>query len=94
VATKSKAIRIFANDDVAIEQVAGLLRRSRADVVHDALLEYLANHRDELTRVFEETQKALATGDLEHLATISVPARRAEADAMMADITAIEQTRE
>jgi len=88
MATRSKPVRIFAADDSALEQLAQLMHRSRAEVVHEALAEYLANHRDELGRLYAETQSALASGDLERLARASAPARRAEVDAIMADIPA------
>jgi len=57
-------------------------------VVHEALAEYLANHRDELGPLYAETQSALASGDLERLARASAPARRVEVGAIMADIAA------
>jgi len=88
MATRSKPVRIFADDDSALAQLAQLMRRSRAEVVHEALAEYLANHREELGRLYEETQSALASGDLERLIRASAPARRAEVDAIMADIPA------
>ncbi len=84
--TKSKPVRIFANDDSALEVLAHLRRQSRAEVIHEALAEYVANHRDELHRIFSETQQAIAAGDLERLVTASTAARDAEIDAIMADI--------
>jgi RNA polymerase-interacting CarD/CdnL/TRCF family regulator len=86
--TRSKPVRIFSSDDNAVAQLAQLMRRSRAEVVHQALAEYLANHREELSRLYEETQSALASGDLERLAQVSAPVRRAEVEAIMADIPA------
>jgi len=84
--TKSKPVRIFANDDNALKMLAQLRRQSRAEVIHDALNEYLVAHRDELSRLYVETQRALAEGDLDQLAQASAGARRAEVDAIMATI--------
>ncbi len=86
--TKSKPVRIFANDDAALAQLAALLNRNRAELVHEALAEYLVNHREELTRLYNETQSALAAGDLDRLARASASAREAEVDALMSDIPA------
>lgn len=86
--TRSKPVRIFANDDVALEQIARILGHSRAAVMHKALAEYVMNHREELTRVYDETQQALAAGDLDQLVRASAAARQAEADQIMADIPA------
>lgn len=88
MATKSKPVRIFAEDDSALEELTRLLRRSRAEVVHEALAEYLVNHREELTRLYDQTQRAIASGDLAALARASTTARQAEIDAIMADLPA------
>lgn len=82
--TRSKPVRIFAADDSALEQIARLRRQSRAEVIHEALVEYLHAHRSELSRLYMETQQALASGDLDHLARVSATARTAEVDAIMA----------
>jgi hypothetical protein len=86
--TKSKPIRIFAHDDSALAVLAQLRRQSRAEVIHEALAEYLANHRDELSRLYAETQQALAAGDLDRLVRASMTERDAELDAIMATIPA------
>ena len=88
MATKSKPVRIFAEDDRALEELTRLLRRSRAEVVHEALAEYLVHHREELTRLYDQTQRAIAAGDLGALARASAAARQAEVDAIMADLPA------
>jgi hypothetical protein len=88
MSNRSKPVRIFADDDIALAQLANLLRRSRAEVVHEALAEYLVSHREELSNLYQETQSAIASGDLERLAQASAPARRAEVDAIMAEIPA------
>lgn len=84
--TKSKPVRIFADDDGALEVLAQLRRQSRAEVIHEALAEYLVNHRDELSRIYTETQQALAAGDIERLGRASAAAHDAEIDAIMATI--------
>lgn len=86
MATKSKPVRIFADDDSALDVLAQLRRQSRAQVVHEALAEYLVNHRKELSRLYSETQQALANGDFERLVHASASARDAEVDAIMATI--------
>ena len=72
MANRSKSVRIFAEDDS----------------VHEALAEYLVHQREELTRLYEQTQKAIAAGDLAALARASAAARDAELDAIMADMPA------
>lgn len=84
--TRSKPVRIFARDDAALDQLSRVLHRTRAELVHEALAEYISNHRDALARLYDETQQALASGDLERLAQVSVSAREAEVDAIMADM--------
>jgi phospholipid N-methyltransferase len=86
MAIKTKPVRIFAEDDDALEELARLLRRSRAEVVHEALVEYLTHHREELTQLYDQTQQAIAAGDLAALARASAAARQAEVDAIMADL--------
>lgn len=86
MATKSKPVRIFADDDSALEALAQLRRQSRAEVIHEALSEYLIAHREELSRLYAETQRALAAGDLDQLAQASQGARQAAVDAIMATI--------
>lgn len=88
MATKSKPIRIFAEDDNALEELTRLLRRNRAEVVHEALAEYLAHHREELSRLYDQTQQAIAAGDLRALARASAAARESEVDAIMTDMPA------
>jgi adenylate kinase len=55
-------------------------------VIHEALAEYLINHRDELSRLYTETQQALAAGDIDRLVRASTIGREAEVDAIMATI--------
>lgn len=88
MANRSKSVCIFVEDDSALEDLTRLLRRSRAEVVHEALAEYFVHHREELTQLYEQTQKAIVAGDLGALARASVAAREAEVDAIMADMPA------
>ena len=55
-------------------------------MIHEALAEYLINHRDELSRLYAETQQALAAGDIDRLVRASTTGREAEVDAIMATI--------
>ena len=84
--TKSKPVRIFAQDDTALAVLAQLRRQSRTEVIHEALAEYLVNHRAELSRLYTETQQALAAGNIDRLVRASATARDAEVDAIMASI--------
>lgn len=86
--TKSKPVCIFADDGSALAELTRLLRRNRAEVVHEALAEYLAHHREELTQLYDQTQQAIAMGDLAALARASAAARQAEVDVIMADLPA------
>jgi hypothetical protein len=72
MAVRTKPIRIFEADHAPVRLLAGVERRSPADVLHSALAEYLHNHRDELQSVYADTQRALAAGDLESLVTAMV----------------------
>lgn len=84
--TKTKPIRIFESDDSALTLVAGMLRRGRAEIVHAALAEYIANHRKELAALFEETQRAIATGDIEAVTKASADALESEIDRLVAEL--------
>lgn len=86
MATKTKPIRIFEADDNALTLVAGVLRRGRAEIVHAALVEYIANHREELAALFEETQRAIAAGDIEAIAKASAEALESEIDRLVAEL--------
>lgn len=88
MANRSKPVRIFVEDDSALEDLTRLLRRSRAEDVHEALAEYLVHHREELTHLYEQTQRAIATGDFAALARASAGARQAEVDAFTANVPA------
>jgi hypothetical protein len=86
MATRTKPYRIFEGDTTALAQLAAARNCSGAELVHEALQEYLVNHRTELLAAFRATQEALASGDLNRLGTITAPGRQAEVDAIMAEI--------
>lgn len=68
VADKTKPIRILASDHAPLRLLADVQGRTPADIVHSALAEYMLTHRDDLARVYGETQALLQAGDLEGLA--------------------------
>jgi len=82
--TKTKPVRIFAADHAPLRLVAGVEGRTPADVVHAALAEYMAAHREELARIFGETHALLRTGDTDGL----VAALRRDAAPLVAEVAA------
>jgi hypothetical protein len=64
---ETKPLRIFATDHAPLRLVAEMERRSPAEIVHEALNEYLRNHRDRLVPAFDGAQAAIASGDLDRL---------------------------
>ena len=65
--TKTKPVRILTADHAPLQLLADVERRTPAEVVHSALAEYLATHRDELASVYGETQTLLRAGDIDGL---------------------------
>jgi len=65
--TKTKPVRILTADHAPLQLLADMERRTPAEVVHSALAEYLATHREELASVYGETQVLLRAGDIEGL---------------------------
>jgi hypothetical protein len=86
MAVRTKPICILESDHAPLRLLAELERRSPQEVVHAALADYLASHRDELAAVFADTQRAIATGDLEALTARLAAAAEAQADALMATL--------
>ncbi|MHB8509854.1 MAG: hypothetical protein ACYDGR_14610 [Candidatus Dormibacteria bacterium] len=70
MAVKTKPIRLFTADEAPLSLLAQVEGRSKAEVLHAALVEYLHNHRRELSDVFGEAQRALAAGDLDGLTRV------------------------
>jgi hypothetical protein len=64
---KTKPVRILTVDHAPLQLLADVERRTPAEVVHSALAEYLATHRDELAGAYGRTQTWLRTGDIDGL---------------------------
>jgi hypothetical protein len=88
VAVRTKPVRIFEADHAPLRLLAELEQRSPQHVFHAALAEYLESHRDELVAVFTETQRAIASGDLEALTAQLAASAESQADALMATLPA------
>ncbi len=69
-------MRVLADDIAPIRLLADLRHETPAQVVHEALTEYLAKHRTDLARTHAETQSFIANGDIDGLAA----AMRADAE--------------
>jgi len=63
-------------ESLALRLLAGLEKRSQAEVVHAALAEYFLTHRGELAATFTHAQKMIAAGDLSGLARPGEPSDR------------------
>lgn len=85
---RTKPIRIFESDHAPLRLLAELEQRSLQEVVHTALAEYLRSHRDELATAFGDTQRAIASGDLDALTEQLTASAEAQADALMATLPA------
>ncbi len=83
---RTKPIRIFESDHAPLRLLAELERRSPQEVFHAALAEYLDSHRGELADVFADTQRAIASGDLDVLTAQLAASAEAQADALMATL--------
>jgi hypothetical protein len=59
MAPKRKPLRNFVEDDNAREELTRLPRRSQAEVAHEAPVEYLVHHREELTQLYDQAQRAI-----------------------------------
>jgi hypothetical protein len=86
MAVRTKPVRIFETDHAPLRLLAELERRSPQEVFHAALAEYLVSHRAELATVFADTQRAIASGDLDALTTQLAASADAQADALMATL--------
>ncbi len=85
---RTKPVRIFETDHAPLRLLAELERRSPQEVFHAALAEYLDAHREELAAVFADTQRAIASGDLDALTSQLAASAEAQADALMATLPA------
>jgi hypothetical protein len=74
--TRTRPMRILVDDVEPIRLLAGLRHSEPAQIVHEALTEYLVKHREDLSRLHAETHDFIARGDIEGLAA----AMRSDAD--------------
>ncbi|MEK6274665.1 MAG: hypothetical protein AABM30_04935 [Actinomycetota bacterium] len=88
MAVRTKPVRIFETDHAPLRLLAELQQRSPQEVFHAALAEYLVAHRDQLSTVFSETQRAVASGDLEALTAQLSASAEAQADELLATLPA------
>jgi hypothetical protein len=86
LAVRTKPLRIFETDHAPLRLLAELEHRSPQEVFHAALAQYLETHRDELAVVFSDTQRALASGDLDALTAQLAASAEAQADALTASL--------
>lgn len=86
MAARTKPLRIFETDHAPLRLLAELEHRSPQEVFHAALAQYLETHRDELAVVFSDTQRAIASGDLDALTAQLAASAEAQADALMASL--------
>jgi len=82
--TKTKPVRILTTDHAPLQLLADVERRTPAEVVHSALAEYLATHREELATVYGDTQALLRAGDIDGLTA----ALRRDAGPFVAEVAA------
>jgi hypothetical protein len=85
----TKTIRIYEQDVQPLRLIAEVEGCAAADIMHAAITEYVANHRDELASAFGQAQQAVRAGDLEALTAVvnsSARARGAAAAARNADL--------
>ncbi len=88
MAVKTKPVRIYEGDQGPLRLLAGLEKRSPAEVVHAALAEYFQTHRGEIAATFTHAQEMIAAGDLEGLAQALTAGTDVQVNAMLADIEA------
>jgi hypothetical protein len=78
--TKTRPMRILADDYAPIRLFADLRREDPAQIVHEAMVDFFAKHREDLARLHAETQGFIERGDIEGLAA----AMRGDADGVAA----------
>lgn len=86
MAVKTKPVRIYEGDQGPLRLLAGLEKRSPAEVVHAALAEYFQTHRGELAATFTHAQEMIAAGDLDGLTKALAAGSNEQLDAMLSDI--------
>lgn len=73
MSVRTKPVRVFESDLPPIRLLADMEQRSPAEVIHLAVALYLQTNRDRLASHFAESQRAVASGDLEGLARLLAP---------------------
>jgi hypothetical protein len=86
VGVRTKPVRIFEADHAPLRLIAELEQRSPQEVFHAALAEYFESHSEHLAAVLAETQRAIATGDLDALTAQRTASAEAFSDAFMASL--------
>ena len=86
MAVKTKPVRIYEGDQGPLRLLAGLEKRSPAEVVHAALAEYFQTHRGELAATFAHAQEMIAAGDLDGLTNALAAGSNEQLNAMLSDI--------
>jgi hypothetical protein len=86
MSVRTKPVRIFEADVAPIRLLAEIQQRSPAEVVHRAIAEYLHSHKDPLASRFAESQRAVASGDLEGLGALLAPGAAQLADQLLTDL--------
>jgi hypothetical protein len=86
VAVRTKPVRVFENDVPPIRLLAELQGGSPADVIHLAVAEYIHNHRASLSGVFAESQRAIASGDLDAVSRLLSKSADKLAEDLAADL--------
>ena len=65
--TSSTTARLLAEDLERARLIGAVQNQGHQEVIHEALLEYVANHRDVLQGQFQQVQRAVLAGDRESL---------------------------
>ena len=86
---KTKPIRVFVDDEAPLTLVAHFEGRSKAEILHAALVEYIQNHRDQLSSVFQQAQQAVASGDVDALARLLSADAETRADLLADEIASL-----
>jgi hypothetical protein len=87
MAVRTRPVRVFENDLPPIRLLAEMQQHgSPADVIHVAVAEYIYNHREELGRVFSESQRAIAAGDLDAVSALLSPGAERLTDELSDDL--------
>ena len=61
----TRPVRVSASDHASLRALSSLEGRVPADIVHDALREYIGRRGADLSARFDAAQRALSSGDIE-----------------------------